>query len=151
MGRTERGDRRMKTIVETYDLTGKALPTISTPHDCVIKEIAMAESWLVLSFEENIARHESVQYSHPNARMMQMRIHLLDEEFSLLAYERRRYENVYVERKPKKLFELARREEELVYLRHLVGYGEMQIELFQSAGGILVDLCADRVEMEWFE
>ena len=56
-----------------------------------------------------------------------------------------------MERKPKKLFELARREERLEYLSHLVGYGEMQIELFQSAGSVLVDLCADRVEMEWFE
>lgn len=141
----------MKSIVETYDLTGKALPTIPVPHDCVVREISLADGWLVLSFEENIARHESVQYSHPNARTLQMRIHLLDEEFNLLAYERRRYENVYVERKPKKLFELARREEELVYLSHLVGYGEMQTELFQSAGSVLVNLCADRVEMEWFE
>ncbi len=141
----------MKSIVETYDLTGKALPTIPMPHDCVLKEISLADGWLVLSFEENIARHESVQYSHPNARTLQMRIHLLDEEFNLLAYEHRRYENVYVERKPKKLFELARREEQMEYLKHLVGYGEMQIELFQSAGSILVDLYADRVEMEWFE
>lgn len=141
----------MKSIVETYDLTGKALPTIPVPHDCAIREISLADGWLVLSFEENIARHESVQYSHPNARTLRMRIHLLDEEFNLLAHERRRYENVYVERKPKKLFELARREERLEYLSHLVGYGEMQIELFQSAGSVLVDLCADRVEMEWFE
>lgn len=141
----------MKSVVETYSLTGKALPTIPMPHDCVLKEIALADGWLVLSFEENIARHESVQYSHPNARTLQMRIHLLDEEFNLLAYEHRRYENVYVERKLKKLFELARREEQMEYLKHLVGYGEMQIELFQSAGSILVDLYADRVEMEWFE
>lgn len=141
----------MKSIVETYGLTGKALPTIPVPHDCGIKEISLADGWLVLSFEENIARHESVQYSHPNARTMQMRIHLSDEEFNLLAYEHRRYENVYVQRKEKKLFELARKEEELDYLNHLVGYGEMQIELFQSAGSILVDLYADRVEMEWFE
>lgn len=141
----------MKSIVETYDLTGKALPTIPVPHDCVIREISLADGWLVLSFEEKIACHGSVQYSHPNARTLRMRIHLLDEEFNLLAHERRRYENVYVERKPKKLFELARREERLEYLSHLVGYGEMQIELFQSAGSVLVDLCADRVEMEWFE
>ncbi len=141
----------MKSVVETYSLTGEALPTIPVPHDCVIKEISLADGWLVLSFEENIARHESVQYSHPNARTLQMRIHLLDEKLNLLAYERRRYENVYVERKPKKLFELARREEQLEYLKHFVGYGEMQIELFQSAGSILIDLYADRVEMEWFE
>ena len=60
----------MKSIVETYDLTEKALPTIPVPHDCAIREISLADGWMVLSFEENIACHESVQYSHPNARTL---------------------------------------------------------------------------------
>ena len=57
----------MKSIVETYDLTEKALPTIPVPHDCAIREISLADGWLVLSFEENIACHESVQYSPERA------------------------------------------------------------------------------------
>lgn len=139
----------MRIVTETYGLTEERLPTIPVPHDCEIREITLSDGWLVLSFEEEIARRDAVRCIHPNANTLRMRIHLTEEDFELYAYERRRYECVYVRRKPKKLLELARRECALQYLNHFAAYGAMRIELFQESGSLAVELRADRVLLEW--
>lgn len=138
---------RMRSV-ETYSLIEKTLPTIPVPHDCVIREISLEDGWLVLSFEEGLARRDAVRCIHPEADTLRMRIHLTEEP-ALYAYERRRYECVYVQRKPRKLLELARREAPLEYLGHFVAYGAMRIELFQETGDLAVELCADQVVLEW--
>ncbi|MBR4234931.1 MAG: hypothetical protein IKR85_02575 [Clostridia bacterium] len=80
---------------------------------------------------------------------MTMKIHLRDEEdIELLAHEQRKYESVYVERKPIKLFELTKKVARLEYLYHEVGYGSIQLELCGDTYYI-VRLYADNVIIEW--
>lgn len=135
--------------VEAYGLMEEKLPTIPVPHDCAVREIALADGWLLFSFEEAIACRDAVRCIHPEADTLRMRIRLTEEEFKLYAYESRRYERVYVQRKPKKLFELARKEHALQYLNHFVAYGAMRIELLQETSDLVVELYADQVVLEW--
>jgi hypothetical protein len=141
----------MKVATESYSLIESRLPTIPTPHDCVIKGITLHDGWLTFLFEDDILYHDSIRYTHPSAQTLKMRIHITDAtETELYAYERRKYETVYVQRKLKKLFDLAKRECKLEYLYHYVAYGAMQIELFADQCYI-VRLLADRVILEWIE
>ena len=136
-------------ITESYALNEKYLPSIPVPHDCVIKEISLQDGWLILTFENDISRYDSICHIHPNAQTLTMKIHLTDEEdIELLAYEHRKYEDVYVVRKRKKLFDLAKKSWDLEYLYHKVAYGTMQLELIAETNYI-VHLYADRVIMEW--
>lgn len=93
----------MNCTVETFNLIGQQLPTIPVPHDCVIKEIALDEGWLILSFEDDLSYHESIKCIHPNARTLTIKFHMIGEPYlELYAYEQRNYENVYVQRKTKR-------------------------------------------------
>ena len=139
----------MTRTEEAYNLLQEQLPTIPVPHDGIIKEIMLSEGWLTFSFENNISRHDAVRCTHPDAQSLTMRFHLIDEEdIDLFAYEERKYESVYVRRRPKKLLELARKSS-LSYLMHYVAYGALQIELCADSVPILLGLRTDRVVMDW--
>ena len=139
----------MDCTIDSYSLIENHLPNIPVPHDCVITEISLQDAWLMLSFENDISLYDSIQSIHPDVRTLVMKIYLVDEEdIELLAHEKRKYETVYVERKPKRLFDLAKKSWQLEYLYHKVAYGSIQLELCGDTYYI-VRLYADRVIMEW--
>lgn len=141
----------MEIKTESYSLVDKQLPTIPVPHDCIVKEISLQNSWLIFDFEDDISYHDSIRGIRPGAHGLTMRFRLTDEkDITILAREIRKYEVVYVERKRKKLFELAKKGRELEYLDHMAAYGFLQIELC-SENSCILRLAADRVVMEWKE
>ena len=141
----------MKRTVESYSLIENQLPSIPTPHDCIITGISMLDGWLILTFEDDLSGYDSIQHFHPTARSLTIKIHLLSEQdVEILAYEHRRYENVYVVRKQKKIFDLPKKEKPLEYLDHKVAYGTIQLELCGD-NLIIIRLDADQVVLEWLE
>ena len=141
----------MNCTVETFNLIGQQLPTIPVPHDCVIKEIALDEGWLILSFEDDLSYHESIKCIHPNARTLTIKFHMIGEPYlELYAYEQRNYENVYVQRKTKKIFTIVKESRKLEYIGHHVAFGSMIIELCANQLYI-IELQADDIVYEWME
>lgn len=145
------GNVTEKCTIESYSLAEKQLPSIPEPHDAVIRSIALQDGWLILSFEDDISLHDCVRAIHPNAWTLEMKIHLLDEDdIEILAYEKRKYESVYVIRKPKTLFDLAKKGRNLEYLYHRVYHKWIQLELC-GITDYIVRMYADKVLMEWHE
>ena len=52
----------------TYFLDKAEVPTIPVPHDCVINDISFSNDFLVLDFEQDISRHDSIKDIHSNAK-----------------------------------------------------------------------------------
>ena len=74
--------------IDSYSLIEQHLPGIPVPHDCVITEISLQDAWLLLSFEDHVSLHDSIQSIYPDAETLVMKIHLVDEEdIELLAHE----------------------------------------------------------------
>lgn len=139
---------------ETYYLNGKTLPTIPVPHDCVIKEIRRGEEGIEFIFEDDITRHDSAGHLRPEAKSLIVRYHFADTpgDFSVCKWV-----------KPKKPFSknghyklldngqltgLPEGKFRLEYLYHNVGYCSVITKLFAD-GLIILDVRADRVELEW--
>ena len=139
-----------KCTIESYSLAEKQLPSIPEPHDAVIRNIALQDGWLIISFEDDISLHDCVRAIHPDAWTLEMKIHLLDDDIEILAYEKRKYESVYVIRKPKTLFHLAKKGRDLEYLYHRVYHKWIQLELC-GITDYIVRMNADIVLMEWHE
>ena len=55
-------------MIERYALIQETLPTLPTPHDCIISRIELDEQFIVFYFEENIAAHDSIKAIRPNAQ-----------------------------------------------------------------------------------
>lgn len=127
---------------ESFDLTEEQIPTIPEPHDCVIREIVLEGEWLVFNFENEISNHDSVSSIHPHAQTLTMKIQLSREDnIELLAYEHRKYERVYVVRKPGGIFDLVKKSWRLEYLYHKVSHGSMQIELARLGATSTSSVC----------
>lgn len=142
----------MKT---TYYLNQDTLPTIPTPHDCLVTSVAYDSEFLTLKFEGDISNHDSIKTIHPNAKSLIIKIHLLDPVFgstfdtykwksklSLLKREGFILEN------NDKLFK--KQFKPMQYLAHYVTYNSIIIELFQSEY-IVLKVESDFVEFEWIE
>lgn len=137
-------------MTEQYFLNGASLPTIPTPHDCVIKALRTEGEYLIFEFEDNIALHDSILDVHPNAKSLIMRFHMTDSDFALYLFERKKHAEGYFCQKAKKLFKLTEKKRPLTYLYHSVRYCGIILELFLT-NSVLLELEADRVEMEWIE
>ena len=75
----------------------------------------------MFDFENDLSYHDAIRFTHPNARSLIIRFHLPEEDsmnYELYAYECRKYEEGYIRRKNKVLFELTKRESNLTYLYH---------------------------------
>ncbi|MBR2340876.1 MAG: hypothetical protein IKA72_00505 [Clostridia bacterium] len=133
-----------------YYLNQDILPTIPTPHDCIITSIEREPEFLILRFEEDLSYHDSIKDINPNAKSLTMKIHLLFadelevykwkkhlffgmEGFTLMAYN--------------KVFS---RIKGTAYLSHYIAYNCIIIELFQSER-IVLKLESDYIELEWIE
>ena len=79
-------------MTETYRLDEKQLPTIPLPHDCEIKSIRLEGRTVEIAFEDDISRHDAIQYWKPDAKSLVMRFHLdcEPEDCEILRWVRRR-------------------------------------------------------------
>lgn len=137
-------------MTERFFLNGDTLPTVPTPHDCVMKHIRYDNEYLTFEFQDDICEYDSVKAIHPSAKSLIMRIHLSDPVFYVykFRYSRLKRKGIYCETDVKKFTSLS--DKTLEYLSHTVGFTSFVIKLFQDVEYVL-DICADFVEFEWIE
>lgn len=137
-------------MTEKFYLNGDTVPTIPTPHDCVIKQIEYDTEYLTFKFEDDISAYDSIKSIHPSAKSLIIRIHLLDPELYVYKqkYSKLMRREIFYEVDNKKLTSLPKKP--LEYISHTVGFTTLIIRLFQN-GGYMFDICADFIEFEWIE
>lgn len=132
-----------------YYLNKDTVPTIPTPHDCVIEKVSIQEEYIIIEFEDDISCHDSVRHIMPDAKSLVIKIHLIDDFYTYKMKHYRRpwckgdyacIDNLLLE----KIVEKGR----LEYLYHYVGYQSIIIKLW-SHSPITLDIQADYVEYEW--
>lgn len=136
-------------MTEKYFLNGDALPTVPTPHDCVIKKIEYDNDYLIFIFDDDISSYDSVKFIRPDAKSLIIRIHLIDSfdtyRWKLSGFLRG--EGYYLIDN-KKLISLTKKPTE--YISHNIGYQSIMIKIFESEH-YLLDIWADFIEFEWTE
>lgn len=133
-----------------YYLNQDILPTIPTPHDCIITSIEYDSEFLILKFEEAISYHDSVKIINSNAKSLIIKIHLLNREFDVYKWKR------HLSFGKGQGFALVdcnkvfSRIKGTTYLSHYITYNSIIIELFQSEY-IVLKVESDFIEFEWLE
>ena len=133
-----------------YYLNQDILPTIPTPHDCMIASIEWDSEFLTLKFEEDISYHDSIKIINPNAKKLTIKIHLLDREFDVYKWKRHLSlgkEQGFALMNCNKVFS---RIKGMAYLSHYIAYNSIIIELFQLEY-IVLKVESDFIEFEWTE
>ena len=126
-----------------YHLGFDCLPTLPNVHDCKVERITVGKDSLLLVFEKDIARHDSVRSHHPRADSLKIEYHLIGEpEF-------------YVEKHGKMVPLLGKALEDfskegLIYLCEYVGYKSAIIKLC-GAGLAILNLTVDQINYRWTE
>lgn len=133
-----------------YYLNQDVLPTIPTPHDCIITSIEYDSKFLTLKFEEDISYHDSIKIINSNAKSLAMKIHLLASEFDV--YKWKRHLSLgkgqgFALMDCNKVFSKIKG---TAYLSHYITYNSIIIELFQSES-IVLKVESDFIEFEWIE
>lgn len=138
-------------MIEKYCLNRDTLPTIPVPHDCVIKNININGEFLTFTFNSDIANYDSIKFTHPDAKSLIIRFHLLSDDGDSVDVYRS------VPDKTGEWFDYkhintdeftALSGEQLEYLYHYVCYGQMMIKLWYTSY-FLIELSSDYVEFEW--
>ena len=62
-----------------YYLNQDTVPTIPTPHDCIIKKVTIRGDFIIFEFEDDISYHDSIRHSNPDAKSLVIKIHLVDD------------------------------------------------------------------------
>ncbi len=132
-----------------YFLDKETVPTIPTPHDCIIKKVTIQEEYIIFEFEDDISYHDSVKYHKPDAKSLVIKIHLADdfETYKKKHYQRRWCKGDYARIRNSKLVEIAEKER-LEYLYHYIGYQSIIIKLF-SKTYITLGIQADYIDFDW--
>ncbi len=134
---------------EVFRLDEAILPTLPTPHDCIIKEFKRENDFLVFVFEDNISYHDSVKYIRPNAKTLTIKYHLID----IYEIYHQRWNKImrrleYLELKNEsKLFDTKIKIE---YLNQYVTNTQLIIKLWKKKEYVL-NLSVDYVEYNWIE
>ncbi len=134
-------------MMEIYRLDGAKVPTLITPHDCVIKKIKKEDDFLVFIFEDDISCHDSIQYFKPHARSLIIKYHLIDiYEIYYQRWNKLMHRLEYIELKNERsLFDTG-----CEYLYQYAMYNQLIIKLFKGTEYML-SLSADYVEYHWIE
>jgi len=140
-------------MIEKYSLIEETLPTLPTPHDCVISQIELDDQFIVFYFENNIASHDSIEAIHPNAKSLIIRYHLTKyKEYAFYRWHRGIRllfpSGYYKEMKKTDVQKLPL--SRLEYLYQHVDYSSVIITLF-SGGYIILHAEIDDAEYEWIE
>ncbi len=132
---------------ELYRLDKITVPTMITPHDCIIKEIKKEHDFLIFVFEEDLALRDSISFYKPTAKSLVIKYHLTDEYdiyYRTRNKLRRRFEYIEVKNE-KSLFQ-----SDSAYLSQYVMYHQVIIKLFKGREYLLF-LTADYAEYDWIE
>lgn len=132
-----------------YYLNKEKLPTIPTPHDCVIRRVSIQEDTLFLGFEEDISCHDSIKQIRPNAKSLAIKIHLIDtfDVYQLKIQKFPRALKIYKGIDFKKVIEYSKNGR-LEYLYHNIGFNSVIIKLWYQTP-IVMDLDAGYIEFDW--
>lgn len=132
-----------------FYLNNDTLPTIPTPHDCVVKNISNVDDFIVLNFEDNIYKRDSISTICPKAKSLTIKIHLIDSFDGYLEKIKRfpTFKRIYNQIKINKLIKLAK-SNNIEYLSHCVGFLSIIINLWCKTN-IILNLTADYIEFEW--
>lgn len=135
----------------TYYLDKAEWPTIPVPHDCVISDISFSDDFLVLEFEQDISIHDSVQYIHPNAKSLIIKMHLLDtfDIYQMKIRKFPRFKRFYAEIDFNQLAILVK-QKRVEYLYHYVAYRSLIVNLYHNTD-IILNLQTDYIEYIWKE
>ena len=140
-------------MIERYALIQETLPTLPTPHDCIISRIELDEQFIVFYFEENIAAHDSIKAIRPNAQSLIIRYHLTEHK-AYAFYEWRRGIRLFF---PSGYYKEIQKPDlnqftsvKLEYLYQHIDYSSIIITLF-SRGYIILKAEIDYAEYEWIE
>lgn len=135
----------------TYYLDKAEWPTIPVPHDCVINDISFSDDFLVLTFEQDISVHDSIQHIHSNAKSLIVKIHLIDT-FDIYQMKIRnfpKFKRFYAEIDVNKLASLVK-QKRVEYLYHYVAYQSLVVNLYYNTN-IILNLQTDYIEYIWKE
>ncbi len=132
---------RVSIIKKLYRLDGDKLPTMITPHDCIIKEIKKERDFLIFVFEQDISHHDSME----NISSLTIKYHLIDEyDIYYQRWNKLFKRSEYIQLKNEKT--LFKKESE--YLYEYVMYDQLIIKLFQGGREYMLFLSADYVEYD---
>ena len=146
---------------ELYHLDTGVLPSIPTPHDCVIKTILVNKEKQLISFvfEDDISGYDSIDYYRPNAKSLVIKYHFYNavEDYELyrfmkpsICHRHGGYKCLTDYEKGKLGALLKLTKHNLAYLCHYVAYRNMIIELWSDTSmSIVLQLDVDTVEYEW--
>ncbi|MDY6093552.1 MAG: helix-turn-helix domain-containing protein [Candidatus Enteromonas sp.] len=126
-----------------YRLGFDCLPALPNIRDCKVERITVGQDSLLLVFERNIARHDSVSSHHPKADSLEIEYRLIGEP------------ELYVEKHGKMVPFLGKALEDfskegLIYLCEYVGYQSVIIKLC-GAGLVILNLTVDQIHYRWAE
>lgn len=136
----------------TYYLNDAELPTIPVPHDCVVSGVSFSDDFLILNFEQDIARYDSIQHIRPNAKSLTIKMHLIDS-FDIYQEKIRkfpRFQKLYVQVDLDRFVGFVKRER-VEYLYHYVAYRSLIVNLWCLKTNIVINLQTDRIEYIWGE
>ncbi len=129
---------------EIYRLDGMQLPTLFTPHDCIIKEIKKENDFLIFVFEEDISYHDSIPFP---VKSLIIKYHLTDDyEIYYQKWNKLRKRFEYLELKNEAAF--FQRDSQYIY--EYVMCNQLILRLFQDKEYLLF-LTADYVAYDWIE
>lgn len=138
-------------MAERYLLSGRTLPVMPVPHDCVIENIEVTEEYIVFRFENGIHDRPAVKIVHPGARSLVIKYRLADPCF----YVYRQEEPTVRGRMPGYKFveqeELPGTAKGWSYLCHYVGYNAIIIKLWRGRSNLFIDARVDEAEYDWIE
>ncbi len=133
---------------EIFRLDEAQLPTMPTPHDCIIQEIRHENDTLVIAFEDDISRHDAIQAVRPSAQSLTITYHLTDDcELLRRRWNKFRRRTEYIELKNKKAL-LA---QGMAFLCQYVAHGQVMVKLWRGREEYLLTLHADSVAYDWRE
>lgn len=146
--------KAMGIMKTTYYLNQDNLPTIPTPHDCLVTAVAYDSEFLTLKFEDTISNHDSIKTINPNAKSLIIKIHLdpvFGSTFDTYKWKSKlsllKREGFLLE-KNEKVF--GKHFKPMCYLSHYVAYNSIIIKLF-GWEYIVLKMESDFIEFEWIE
>lgn len=132
-------------MVEKYNLNGKQMPTLPTPHDCKIIEVEFKDEYLIFKFGNGINLYDSIKKINPDANSLVIKYHLNQPEVCVYKYKPRFYGKAYEFVNNKKLI---KKHTNLQFWYQYVTYNQIILKLFSDVE-IIVKFECDYIEYEW--
>ena len=132
---------------EKYYLNETTLPTLPTPHDCIIREIEYKDEFLIFKFENDLNVYDSIRDINPNINSLVIKFHLCQPEVYTYKWKNKYFGESFELIDNKKIIKKHNR---LEYLYQYVSHYQLIIELFSSVR-LFMKIECDYIEYEWIE